>query len=46
MLLVVVIRGVLMEIRALGATFSSQVWSIVWLARVWPSARFSLGVIR
>lgn len=46
MLLVVVTKGMFIEIRAFGATFSNQVWSIVWLARVWPSVRFSLGVIR
>ena len=33
-LLVVVIRGILEDIRALGPTFSSQVWSISWLAMV------------
>ncbi len=45
-LLVVVIRGRLREATALGPDFSSQVWSIIWLAIVWPRVRFSLGVSR
>lgn len=45
-MLVVVIRGRLEEAIALGPVFSSQVWSIIWLAIAWPKAKFSLGVRR
>lgn len=45
-LLVVVIRGIFDEEIALGPTFSSQVWSISWLASVCPKTRFSFGVNR
>lgn len=27
----------------LGPVFSSQVWSIIWLAIVWPRRRFNFG---
>ena len=33
-LLVVVMRGVVIEITAFGPDFSSQVWSIIWVAIV------------
>lgn len=46
MLLVEVIRGRLAEVKAFGPIFSNQAWSIVWLARVWPSTRLILGEIR
>ena len=45
-LLVVVIKGMFDETRALGPTFSNQVWSTIWLAMAWPKTRFSLGVKR
>lgn len=45
-LLVVVTRGRFREARAFGPVFSNQVWSIIWLAIVWPRARPSLGVKR
>lgn len=31
---------------ALGPDFSSQVWSIVWVAIIWPRVRFVCGVNR
>ena len=46
MLLVVVMRGRLREAVALGPDFSSQVWSIIWLAIAWPRVRLSFGVSR
>lgn len=46
MLLVVVISGMFDVARALGPDFSSQVWSIIWLAMAWPRTRLSLGVRR
>lgn len=45
-LLVVEIKGVLRDDAAFGPTFSSHVWSTIWLAIVWPSVRFSLGMRR
>lgn len=45
-LLVVVIRGMFEVDSPLGPAFSSQVWSIIWLATAWPRMRFSLGVKR
>lgn len=42
-LLVVVIRGVLTEAAALGPTFSSQVWSVIWEAISWPKPNVSFG---
>lgn len=45
-LLVVVIRGMLREVTALGPVFSNQVWSTICDAIVWPRVRFSLGVKR
>lgn len=36
----------LREATALGPDFSSQVWSIIWLAIAWPRVRLSLGVKR
>lgn len=39
-------RGMFIEIIALGPDFSSQVWSIIWVATVCPSTRFSFGVRR
>lgn len=42
-LLMVEIMGVFRLVAALGPIFSSQVRSIVWLAMVWPRARFIFG---
>lgn len=42
-LLVAEMRGVLREVLALGPNFSSQVWSIIWLAIFCPSSKPSLG---
>lgn len=39
MLLVVVIKGSVEAVTALGPTFSNQVWSTIWLAIVWPRIR-------
>jgi len=39
-------RGRLREAVALGPDFSSQVWSIIWLAIAWPRVRLSFGVRR
>lgn len=46
MLLVVEAKGILREATALGPTFSSQVWSISWLAIAWPRIKLSLGMRR
>lgn len=46
MLLVVVMRGRLREVRAFGPTFSNQVWSTVWLAIICPRIRLTFGGIR
>lgn len=45
-LLILVIRGRLIKATALGPVFSSQVWSIIWLAIVCPKMRASLGASR
>ena len=45
-LLVVVIKGMLEDAKALGPTFSNQVWSTIWLATVCPNTRLSFGVKR
>lgn len=45
-LLVVVIRGMFSEVRALGPVFSSQVRSMIWVAIVCPRVRLSLGSVR
>lgn len=42
----VVTKGRLREVTALGPVFSSQVWSTIWLAIVWPKTRLSFGVKR
>ena len=42
----VVTNGRLEETRALGPVFSSQVWSTIWVAIVWPRTRLSLGAKR
>lgn len=46
MLLVVVTRGIFKVTTALGPVFSNHVWSIIWLAIVWPKTRLSLGAKR
>lgn len=46
MLLEEEIRGRLEEISVFGPSFSSHVWSIAWVAIVWPSFRLSLGARR
>lgn len=43
---VAVMRGAFIEAIALGPTFSSQVWSTVWLAMAWPRRRLSFGAKR
>lgn len=42
-LLVVELIGIVAEAMALGPTFSSHVWSTIWLATVCPRTRLSLG---
>lgn len=42
-LLVVVIKGRLVDTTALGPDFSSHVWSTSCVAIYWPSAKPSLG---
>lgn len=44
--LVEVAIGLLIETVALGPTFSSQVWSSIWLAIVCPRTRLVLGISR
>lgn len=41
-----VTRGSLIDTKALGAAFSSHVWSTVWDAIAWPRSRLILGVMR
>lgn len=41
--LVVVMRGRLVEVSALGPVFSSQVWSTICPAMACPKIRFILG---
>lgn len=45
-LLVAVMSGRLIDIAALGPVFSSQAWSIIWLAIDCPRRRLSLGTRR
>jgi len=43
---VVETRGRFAEAIAFGPVFSSQIWSIIWVAIVWPRMRLSFGVRR